>query len=254
MPSLSQHIRNLVWQCKSYCHFTPSLKSKRGIPNLGRLLANFDEKQRYRYQELKTRYSIDAWPKLCSASEYRENLYVLDLLDQHVSLTTEPHTGLDIGCRNFGHLPALSSFRAIPWHGVEIDANARYISGHTRRAHGEWMAHQIPGCKYISGSLLDIGGQYSLITWTLPFVLPTPFKNWGLPDHLFQPTELLLKAWGLLEPGGSILIVNQGESEAAEQEKLFANTGIPYQSLGIAASLFSPFLQPRYMFIATKRH
>lgn len=251
MNLFSNYSRELSWQLKTFLNYSPTLKKKRGIRKPHKLFLGFDPEKRQRLEQLKQHYQLDDWPDLCNRTEYIENLYLLDVLDQHVShspMSNSPNngTGLDIGCRNFSHLPALSAFAPCPWHGVELDANARYWNGYTRCAYGKWMAKQREGCSYIPGSLLEIKGNYSYIVWILPFVFPQPLEQWGLPSRFFQPLELLHQAWKLLSDDGVMLIVNQGEQEAEEQQKLFTTLGIKAKSLGEVSSLFSPFSKVRY--------
>lgn len=246
MKLFSAYSRELSWQLKSSLRYSPTLKKKRGIKNSDNLLLNFDSKKRQRLEQLKQNYQLDDWPRLCNQAEYIENLYLLDLLDQHLSDAASNGFGLDIGCRNFSHLPALTAFAACPWHGVELDANGRYWSGYTRRAYGKWMATQREGSHYIPGSLLEIEGNYKTIVWILPFVFPEPLEHWGLPARFFQPLQLLQQAWKLLSDDGVMLIVNQGELEAEEQKKLFATLGIKAKPLGELGSVFSPFKKRRY--------
>ena len=246
MSPFSGFSRELSWQLKTFLSYSATLKKKRGIKELNKLLAGFDSEKRQRLQQLEQHYQLADWPRLCNPSEYIENLYLLDLLDQYLSNSSSNGTGLDIGCRDFSHLPALTAFTSCPWHGVELDANARYWNGYTRGAYGNWMAKQRQDCRYIPGSLLEIKGSYRIIVWTLPFVVPGPLETWGLPSRFFQPLELLNRAWELLSDGGVMLIVNQGEQEAEQQQKLFTTLGIKAKSLGAVSSPFSPFKKVRY--------
>lgn len=221
------------------------LRSRRAL-NSARINQRFSAGQRERLTQLQQSYVLEDWSLLCDAIEYRENLYILDLLAQHLPQQSLTGKGLDIGCRNFSHLPALSAFLPGAWDGVELDAYARYWSGHTRRACGEWIAQQRPHCHYIAGSLLDVHDRYDVIVWVLPFVLAEPLRRWGLPERYFQPAALLRHALGLLKPEGEMFIVNQGEFEADEQRRLLAEAGIPFNELGELHSVFSPFRNQRF--------
>lgn len=238
-------IRDLRWQLKSWLRWSPALRSRRAM-HPAKVNKHLNAGQRERLLQLQQNYVIEDWPRLCNAIEYRENLYMLDLLTQHLAVQAHVGKGLDIGCRNFSHLPALSALRPSAWDGVELDAHARYWSGHTRRACGEWMARQRPQCRYIVGSLLDLETHYDVIVWVLPFVLPEPLRRWGLPERYFQPAALLRHALTLLEPEGTMFIVNQGESEADEQRRLLTGAGVAFEELGELHSVFSPFRNQRF--------
>lgn len=246
MNRLSAYLRELGWQLKTSLRYSPTLKKKRGIHKPDVLIADFEPEKLKAFERLQAEYQLEDWPQLCNQIEYIENLYLLDILNQHLGHSSKKGVGLDIGCRNFSHLPAVTAFAPGPWHGVELDADARYWNGYTRSAYGQWMAKQREGCRYIPGSLLDIEGSYNTIVWVLPFVFPEPLHHWGLPPRFFQPVELLHHAWKLLSNDGVMLIVNQGEAEAEEQEKLFKSAAIKARSLGEIRSVFSPFKQQRY--------
>lgn len=54
----------------------------------------------------------------------------------------------------------------------------------------------------------------------------------------FMPQELLEHAMSLLNLNGQMLIINQGESEAAAQKKLLDSLKIKYEEKGIVKSDF----------------
>jgi len=252
MNTPAEQLRRLSWRLKSLLSYSPRLKQKRGLKRPDTLLHKFSTQQQARLTQLEQRYSLDDWPQLCNEIEYRENLYLLDLLDQHLAPLQPNAPGLDIGCRNFNHLPALTAFAPGPWHGVEIDAHARYLNGYTRRAYGEWMAAHRPGSRHIADSVMTLEGQYKFISWSLPYVLPEPLQQRGLPMSQFQPLRRLEKAWSLLASNGVMLIVNQGEIEREAQQVLLHQAGITAEPLGLLASVFSPFQKTRYGWRLTK--
>lgn len=252
MALISTLTRELSWQTKSLLSYSPALSSKQGIRNLAKVTETLSEEAQHRFRELRETYQLGDWAKLCTRSEYIENLYLLDLLDRHIGKPLEIDKGLDIGCRNFSHLPALSAFCPTTWLGIELDANARYLNGLSRRAYGEWMARQREDCRYVAGSLLDLQESVDLIVWTLPFVVRGPLRQWGLPDRFFQPKALLHHAVSLLRDSGLMLIVNQGETEAEAQQELCAEAGMSIDRLGNWNSVFSQFHQPRIAFLFRK--
>ncbi len=210
--------------------------------------------QAARYATLVQGYDLARWPSVCNADDYHLSLYTLDLLDQYLPHETRDSHGLDIGASAWAYLPALLSFTGTPWDGVELDAHRRYWSLSTRRAHADFMRRLCADCRYVSGSLLDVRGTYARITWFLPFVTPAPLYAWGLPRRFFQPLALLRHAWSLLEDGGEMFIVNQGETERAAQARLFSEAGLLGRGLGELHSVFSPFQQPRYGWVLRKSH
>ena len=210
-----------------------------------------DENLNQRGRELAQRYDLSRWPNVCSKTDFTESLYVLDLCDRY--LEKKPTTrALDIGCKNWAYLPGLATWSGTPWDGVEIDGQRRYLNLATRRSYGEAMTQAFPDCRYIADSLTTIDQQYDLITWFLPFVRQVPHQTWGLPNQLFEPEQLLMHTWGLLKPGGQLLIVNQGHEEATIQTALLDQDHITYTTLGVLSSDCSPFQCTRLGFLITR--
>ena len=246
MKPIAEYSRELNWQLKNFLRYSPPLKHRSCIKTADSIIGQFNVAQQQRLTELQQNYLLDDWPQLCNRTEYIENLYLLDLLDQHLDSKILKGSGLDIGCRSFSHLPALSVFARHEWHGVELDAHARYWNGYTRRAYGEWMAQQRCGSHYIADSLLQVQGRFNTISWLLPFVVEAALQRWGLPARYFQPQPLLEKACSLLADDGVMIIINQGEHEADVQQVLFETVLVKVGQLGRVDSVFSPFKQPRY--------
>ena len=236
----------IAWLLKNKLTFSPRLKRKAQLVSIDHLLRSFTSGQITRHGFLSEQYDLSNWPSVCTKTEYIENLYLLDVLNRYLPSIPENGKGLDIGCRNFCHLPALSAFHSYAWMGVEIDCHARYWNGYTRKAYGEYMASQFPRASYRGGSLLETTGQFRMISWFLPFLFPETQSAWGLPTRYFDPKRMLAKALELLATNGVMLIVNQGQHEAEEQLRLLEDAGIEYKNLGCIESIFSPFIKPRY--------
>jgi hypothetical protein len=198
-----------------------------------------------RADELARRYDLQAWPALLTAIELQENLYLLDLLDRQLPALT-PGPALDVGSKNGVLLPAQRAVWPYPWDLVELDANRRYLDLSTRRKHGERMAAAFPGCRYLAGSVETVTGRYALVTWFLPFVHEGPLRAWGLPRRFFAPDRLFRHVIDRVEPGGALLIVNQGEGERDTQRALFEAAGLRAEALGQLESPLSPFRRPRF--------
>ncbi|MCP5159210.1 MAG: hypothetical protein H6975_07270 [Gammaproteobacteria bacterium] len=247
---ISEFGRRLAWRLRNAVPWSPPVRRwPRTLPALMRTLP---VTQRAPAELLAARYDLHRWATICDPVGFHESLYVLDVLDRYVGLPDDPPPYLDIGCKNGGYLPGLQAWSGGPWHGVEIDAYRRYWTLTTRRACGEFVAGSLPGCRYIAGDLLDLQGGYGFITWFLPFLHETPLRDWGLPRQLLRPVDLLAHAWALLAPGGSLLVINQGEAEAERQERLFQTLGMTAQTLGLIESPLSPFRKQRFGWRADK--
>ena len=223
---------------------------KRRLRDIHGLTKHLNPAQQQRYQTLAAHYPLAAWPALCTRQEYLINLHTLDLLDRYASLL--PGRGLDIGAGSWVYLPALLSGSGQSWDAVELDAYRRDWTLTTRRAYAEDMRRLCDDCHYCVGSLLQHTGRYANITWFLPYVLPTPLHAARLPARFFEPLALLQHAWSLLQPGGTLFIVNQGKDEAAAQARLLQILAIPALPLGQVASVFGVYRQVRYAWRATK--
>jgi hypothetical protein len=143
-------------------------------------------------------------------------------------------------------LPALHTAVPGPWDLVELDAHRRYADLSTRRAHGERVARAHAGCRYIAGSVAELQGQYGVVIWFLPFLFEEPLRAWGLPRRFFAPEALFGHVLDRVAPGGSLLIVNQGERERDRQRDLFAARGVQAIPLGLLESPLSPFRRKRF--------
>ncbi len=221
-----------------------------------------------RLAELAELYRVHDLPRCCGEVELAESLYTLDILDRYMpplniatknidpqmpaptpvstqNVSTQHRIGLDVGCKSGATLPGLQVWSP-GWDGIELDAHRRYWLGHTRRAVGEAVAATLPGCRYLAGDVRSLRGHYRRITWFLPFLFPEPLEAWGLPGRYLAPEQTLGHVLSLLEPGGFLLILNQGEEEAEEQGRLLHAAGAPAEALGKVESLLSPYKKTRY--------
>ena len=197
-----------------------------------------------RWEELAARYPLERL-SCCGDVEFVESLYALDLLNRHAR-EAPPGPGLDVGAKYGAMLPGQAAFRP-GWTAVERLGHARYLDTRTRRAWGEAFAAALPECRYVAGDVREIGGdgeQFAVITWFLPFLFGDPAEAWGFPLPLLQPEATLRHVLGLLQPGGVLLVVNQGAAEQAEQGRLLREVGAAAEPVDVT-SCFSPYRRPR---------
>ena len=183
------------------------------------------------------------WSACCDRVAWGESAYVLDLLRQHVE-----GRGLDVGSKTAAYLTGLATFAPIGWDCVEVHAHRRYLWGSTRRVYGERMAAAFPGCRYHAADMRTVDGRWELVTWFLPFLTEAPLRAWGLPPSLLAPDALLAHVTARVAPGGTLLVVNQGEGEAELQAQAFARLGLRPDALGRVDAPLSPFRRERYGF------
>lgn len=195
---------------------------------------------------LEARFDLSGWAARCDEQDWRESLYVLDVLSRVLPQALPPGRALDVGSKNGTYFSGLVTAQPREWDLVELDAHRRYAWGATRRAHGERMVRGLPGSRFIAGDVRALTGSYAVVTWFLPFLHQAPLDAWGLPRNQLAPEALLRHVHARLVPGGVLLIVNQGDKEAALQRALFERVGLEARSLGQVRSALSPFTRERF--------
>jgi len=209
----------------------------------------------------KTKFSrqnfIENNPKLIERN-LAENLYTKDILEKCFKKTEKKHISvLDIGSKNWfyakGEYEFFKSFcKDVLLEGVELDAYRLYSNFYSRFEVAKYHIKDLLNVNYIAGNLLDINKKYDYIVWFLPFVIIEPLRAWGLPKKYFCPEQLLNHAYSLLNDGGQMLIVNQGEKEANIQKELFDKLGLGFEYLGEIKSEFFEYRNRRYGFFLCK--
>lgn len=223
-------------------------------------------------QVLLARYDLSNLRARATSQRFLENLTYLEWLDTFYQASPQRFDGLriddclnwlDAGSKNWSYVDALDAFirkyyrSAYRLDGVELDPHRRYTDFTTRQQVANAYASVLPNAQYHGMDLLDWRRKAHIITHFLPFVAPDPHLAWGLPLAHFQPQQLLNYLLGLLEPGGVLLVVNQGAWEAEAQQKLWeqASQTIPLQiqSLGQLPTSFIEYRYPRFGWICVKQ-
>ncbi len=193
---------------------------------------------------------------------------------------------LDVGAKNWAYLPAIAVFleslganpstimqseespgldfenieaiqpASFLINGVELDGFRRYQDFHTRRDYALAFTQSIPAATYHVQNILEWQEPADIISHFLPFVFVEPHLAWGLPLSRFEPDRILQHTVSLLNPGGSLLLVNQGETEAEAQQVLLAslpaNSLATITSIGVLPSPFLNYQHARYGFLCVK--
>jgi len=248
---LENLMREAAFRWHSLLTWTPPSWKTR-VSDVDAMIAKVGVAAPERHRELAVKYDLARWPGVCSAGAYRESRWALDLLARRVVGRVPPGSCLDVGSTNGSYLPGCCAALPGPWTGVELDAHRRYWNLATRRGHALGLLAAYPDANYVAGSVEEVGGQFSAITWFLPFIIPEPFDAWELPKRFYRPEALLRHVWGLLAPGGILLVVNQEEEEAKVQAELFRVVGILAEALGEVESAVSPYRVRRFAFRARK--
>jgi hypothetical protein len=198
---------------------------------------------------LERQFDLTRWAEVCDAQDWRESLYVLDVLSRTLPKDLPPGRALDVGSKNGTYLPGLVTAQLLGWDAVELDAHRRYLWGSTRRVYGEAMARHFPDCRFIAGDVRSLEGPWALVTWFLPFLSEAPLDAWGLPVRELVPEQLLRHVTDRIVPRGALLVVNQGDHEADLQWALFQKLGLKAAELGRIDSPLSPFRRERFGFL-----
>jgi hypothetical protein len=169
------------------------------------------------------------------ADNYRENLFYLEMLERALNCAgqTLPAAvqAADVGCAAWNYVVALHALlrywcapagRAVQLRGFEADAWRVYASFHSRHDHALANMRALAGVEYVPRAFTAEPHAYNLITMLFPFLFDQDHLRWGLPRPAFMPAVLLRSVWASLQPGGLLIIANQGAAEHAEQQRLLA--------------------------------
>ncbi|WP_373531667.1 hypothetical protein [Vampirovibrio sp.] len=217
-------------------------------------------------------YDLSSFQQRASSQRVLEALTYLEWLDAFYQALPQAFRGLsqsgclnwlDVGAKNWAYVDALDAFSrkqfqgAYRLDGVELDAHRRYQDFTTRSQAANAYIQPLPHAQYHEMDVLHWRRTAHIVSHFLPFVLKNPHLAWGLPLHYFQPHLLLLHVLGLLEPGGVLLVVNQGEWEAEAQQRLWEQAAEHYAleiyPLGVLPTSFVTYRYPRYGWICVKQ-
>jgi hypothetical protein len=183
-----------------------------------------------RAKELFARYRLAALAELSTRDDYRDNLYLLDALEQIVGAERPPPElaraakVVDVGSKNFSYAFALERFfrhhrssrgRPVALAGVEIDGHVIYRDFRARCDYAEAYVRQLanPEVTYQVADFFDLDhGPFNAVTLLFPFVQQTALLRWGLPLALFDPPRLVGKIDEVL-PAGWLVALSQTEEE-----------------------------------------
>ncbi len=199
--TLSNLRREFDWMMKRVLRWSAPVMH-RPLGEIAPFLAKLSPKEVAQFEALSDRYDTSRFADTCTVTELFQCMQRLDLLDQHIGPT--PPGGLDVGALNWTYLPALTAFRPGTWDGYELDGYQRYVSFDTRGAQGRRRTSDVEGATYHIGSIMDVTGQWGLVTWFLPYVTPGPLVSAGLPDRFYDPVAMLKHVWSLVAPGGAL--------------------------------------------------
>lgn len=170
-----------------------------------------------------------------------EKEFYLNLL--HRSLPENGHkvaqsrTVLDVGCRNWSYLWALSDFfKQAHFVGVEVDGGARYWNLFRRQDQAlsnvfEYRKQTGRTAEFISKDFRELERETlaltDCVTFFYPFVSVNPCHEWGLPKRMSCLSEMIEILKANSQQPLSLISVHQGEWEARIVEKIYRDAKVP---------------------------
>ena len=271
----------MQWALRNFVRWTPG--EYREKPSRQAFINHLPHPKAELAKILLARYGLSDLPERAADQRVLETLTYLDWLDG-LALTAsdwldallrkeseanhsvvqgeQTLSWLDVGAKNWSYVEALSGFiqnrhgANSQLHGIELDPMRRYTNLHTREQAAQAFIKRIPQASYHVGDALHWQQPVHVISLFLPFVFVEPHLARGLPLPYFQPQALLEHLVGLLEPGGLLIIVNQGEVEAEAQDQLLQNLvvqgSLEIQNLGQLPTRFIDYQFPRFGWLCRK--
>jgi hypothetical protein len=213
-------------------------------------------------ERLVRTYGLESWARESGRTDFAASLFYLQMLEcglreGGVSLP-DPLTALDAGCGDWFYVQALYGLlrgpgRQVRLDGVELDAWALYEGFHSRYDWAQAYASGCAGATYLPQDIRRYRREVDIAFMLFPFLFADDLRRWGLPRRFLRPADYLRHVWGLIRPGGWLVIANLGEAERAEQHRLLAEAQIPLRWWGYHTSPLFHYELDRSITVAQKR-
>ena len=216
------------------------------------------DEQKKLYSLLKEKYDLSPLFKYNDIN-FLTNLYFLDIFDKYISYEKKNISVLDIGSKNWNYSGSEYIFFGknadeLCLNGIELDAYRLCTNLYNRYEISKFYTKDFKNTNYIAGDFMSHEKQYDYIIWILPFITEYPHMRWGLPLKYFKPEKMIKHAFKLLNEGGELLIINQGENEYNIQKELYARLNIDYNDIGEVNNVFNQFRNKRFCTVVKKYH
>ena len=229
-----------------------------GVNNAGGNIENvfINDEQKDLYFSLKEKYDLTPLYKYNDIN-FLTNLYYLDIFDKYILPDKKPISVLDIGSKNWNYAGSEHVFFKkfsddLLLDGIELDAYRLCTNLYTRYEISKFYTKELENANYHAGDFMEHNRKYDYIIWILPFITEYPHLRWGLPLKYFNPEKMLGHAFELLNEGGELLIMNQGENEYNIQKDLNNQLKLKFEDIGEVNNIFSPFKNRRFCTIVKK--
>lgn len=216
---LGEHLR---WSRGVYCE-----------QPVGRLVL-LSRGQQARVALLRRRFDL-RFEKHCAALTALKNYDYFDMLDQAWMAWGQPRPvgGVvhDVGASNFWYVRALHAFfQPVELTGIEVEGYRIHANGYSRWDYAQGYMQDLPGTKFVVADYAGYAAPADTIVAWYPFVTPAPVLAWRMPLGLFAPRALFARMASNLNPGGVLVMVNQGPEEAECAAGFCREAGLLFRS------------------------
>lgn len=217
------------------------IRLRRGAPRLPHEAKDglFEPEAQAEAERLVQAYGLERWARESGRTDFAASLFYLQMLERGLNEVgaslPDPLTALDAGCGDWFYVQPLHGLlrhhgraapRRVALDGVEVDAWALYEGFHSRCDWAHAYAAPCEGAAYLPEDIRQYQKPVDLALMLFPFLFPDDLRRWGLPRRFLRPAEYLRHIWGLVRPGGWLLIANLGEAERQEQHRLLGEAAM----------------------------
>lgn len=211
-------------------------------------------------------YGLERWAQQSDRTDFAASLFYLQMLERAMEeggVALPPRvTALDAGCGDWFYVQALYGLlqhhgapagRPVELDGVELDAWALYEGFHSRYDWARAYAFGCDGAAYLPQDIRRYNRPVDIAFMLFPFLFADDLRRWGLPRRFLRPGDYLRHVWGLVKPGGWLVIANLGEAEREAQHRLLTEGGIPVHWWSMHTSPLFNYEQPRFVTVIQRR-
>lgn len=216
-------------------------------------------------QRLVRAYGLEEWARESGRTDFAASLFYLQMLERAFAeagvALPKSIRAVDAGCGDWFYVPPLYGLlrhygaappRQVTLDGVELDAWALYQGFHSRYDWAQAFSSDCEGATYLPQDIRRYGRPVDIAFMLFPCLFADDLRRWGLPRRFLRPAEYLRHVWGLVRPGGWLVVANLGEAERQAQHQLLAGASIHIQWWGVHTSPLFRYQEPRFITVARK--
>lgn len=205
-------------------------------------------------------YDLQAWERGSGRGAFEASLFYLEMLERafataNVSLPDKLRA-VDVGPSDWFYVQTLHAFltlwrapspREVCLDGVELDPWRLYRDLRSRADWAQAYIGSLPAVQYLTTDIRHYEQAVQVAFLFFPFLFRADLRRWGLPRRYLQPAALLNHVVSLVEPGGVLFIVNQGEAERDAQHAFLRAAGLEVTWSDRHVSPLATFEPERYI-------